>query len=87
MEKMAYQRRRLMFGGVADASAGGADWLLGSTMRRHVQKAAIFVPRLWVVAALMCVLASARAAEAQEASLLQPQGLSRAGVYALRRLK
>ncbi|MBN1360810.1 MAG: S8 family serine peptidase [Sedimentisphaerales bacterium] len=48
--------------------------------------AGIFVPRLWVVAALIGTMGIARAAEPNETSLLQPQGLSRAGLYALRQI-
>ncbi len=55
-------------------------------MRRHFEKAAIFVPRLWVVVLLVGLLGVARAAEPNDVSLLQPQGLSQAGVYALREI-
>ena len=85
MEDMAYQLWRT-FGGVAGASADGVHRFLGSMMRRHFHKTATFVPRLWVVAALLSVLGVAGAAEPNEVSLFQPQGLSRAGVYALRQI-
>jgi hypothetical protein len=86
MEDMAYQLWRMMSGGVTGALAGGKGWFLDSAMRRHFHKAATLVPRLWVVISLVGVLGIARAAEPQEASLLQPQGLSRAGVYTLRQI-
>ncbi len=55
-------------------------------MRRHVHKTAVFDPRLWVVVALIGVLGNAAVADPNDLSLFQPQGLSRAGVYALREI-
>ena len=48
--------------------------------------ASILVGRLWVVALLFGVAAPTGAARAQESLMFQPQGLERAGVYALRQL-
>ena len=44
------------------------------------------VVRLWVVALLFGIVGAAGAARAQESPTFQPQGLERAGVYALRQL-
>ena len=55
-------------------------------MRRTVETAAILVRRLWVVGLVLGVLANAGVARAQDASLLQPQGLDYVGIYALRRI-
>lgn len=48
--------------------------------------AGLFAPRLWVVAALIGAVGVAQAAEPNETSALQPQGLSRVGVHALRQM-
>ena len=55
-------------------------------MRKSLEKTAIRVSRLWGVALLAGLLATVGAAQSLEASLLQPQGLDRVGIYALREM-
>jgi len=55
-------------------------------MRKGFEKPGIQAPRLWGVALVVGLLAVAAVAEAQDASLLQPQGLDRVGIYALREI-
>ena len=55
-------------------------------MRRHYHNAARLARTLWVVGLLVGAAGVVAAAEPNEAPLLQPQGLSRAGVYALRQI-
>ena len=64
----------------------GPNHVLGLVMRRTVEQAAILVRRLWVVGLLVGALASTGMAQAQDTSLLQPQGLDYVGIYALRQI-
>ncbi len=64
----------------------GPSHILGLVMRRTADDATIVVRRLWVVGLLVGVLICAGVAGAQEASLLQPQGLDYVGIYALRQI-
>ena len=52
-------------------------------MMKTIDETAIWVLKLWVVALLAGLTSAARA---QEGDSLQPQGLDRAGIYALRQL-
>lgn len=64
----------------------GSSHIVGSVMRRTVDEASIRARRLWVVGLLAGVLGYAGVAGAQEALLLQPQGLDSVGIYALRQI-
>ncbi len=64
----------------------GPSHVRGLVMRRAVDRTAILVRRLWVVGLLVGALASAGTAQAQDTSLLQPQGLDYVGIYALRQI-
>jgi len=64
----------------------GPSHILGLVMRRAADDTTIVVRRLWVVGLLVGVLACAGVAGAQDALLLQPQGLDYIGIYALRQI-
>ena len=64
----------------------GRIHVVGLMMRRTVDRATMRVRRLWVVGLLLAVLAHAGVAVAQDALLLQPQGLDSVGIHALRQI-
>jgi subtilase family protein len=72
--------------GVYGVPVSGFGHVLGSAMRKGYENPAIMVPRLWGVAIVAGLLAIAGVAGAQELSPLQPQGLDRVGIYALREI-
>jgi hypothetical protein len=59
---------------------------MDSVVSKKSGKAAISVPTLWGVMVAVAVCATAARAQSPDGLTVQPQGLSRAGVYALRQL-
>ena len=59
---------------------------MDSGMSKKSDKAAVSAPTLWGVAVLMAVCAAAAVAQSTDGLTIQPQGLSRIGIYALRQL-